>query len=269
MTVHITGAGVVGCVLMRRLFQAGIEFTWSDTDAAVTAWKASTGSVCRDHTDSPEVRPAWERFAAECVPDDQYCLVPHYRAFISGEHRTEWHQEGDSYHLDVQSFVLRTREAWKQDRREERDPDSINIMTVGHAQCEKFWWGWSVLVEVPGLERASWSLRVVRQIRYLYPKPGTPLFYAGSSIMQQRTPKELNLQTHLSWWQREWGLMSPDGSDYSIKTEPVCGWRPVGSPGVWKLDVNGDYVISPMSASGVKFAPLVAEQIVKSLRERL
>lgn len=262
--VHIIGAGVVGSVLMRRLSRHKVDFTWSDIDSPIVAWKASTGSVCPEKKDPVGLIDTWRAFANECLEPGEFEEVPHLE-FKNGA----WFQGHEtSLHLDVQSFVTRTRELFSERRIDGPTEDSLlKIQTAGSVNAQAFWWGWSVQIRSEMLRRCSFSARVVRQVRYLYPKPGAEFtFYLGSSITYQRKPKELDIQKHLAWFEKDWASIAPFGgakADYTQVTEPVCGWRPVGEPGKWKYDDAGTVTISPMSASGVKYSPLVAQQIIE------
>lgn len=259
--VHIIGAGVVGSTLMRVLQFHGADFTWSDNDSEVVAWKASTGSVCHEAKDPAGLFDTWRTFAERCLHPAEYEEVPHLE-FKNGS----WFQGHEtSFHLDVQSFVLNSRAIYADRRVAAPPPGAMTVQTAGSMTALSFWWGWSVQIRAEMLRRCSYSARVVRQVRYLYPKPGSDLFYLGSSITFQRKPKELNIQKHIDWFNRDWKGVMPFGAgegEYTIVTEPVHGWRPVGTPGRWEESREGNVVINPMSASGVKYSPFVAQQIV-------
>ena len=258
--IHITGAGVVGCVLMHALMMADLPFTWSDHEVSPVAWRASTGSACPDDFDHAELWPAWERFAKLMGPK----ITEKAPSFKWDNKTSAWLPAGESWHLNVPKFVEETRQEFQEDRTLEREFSQREIKTVGAMSCQAFWWGWSVVVEANGADRASWIRRVVRQTRYIYPKPNSFEFYAGSTIQFQKKAKQLDVAKHIDWWKKDFADFI-EQNDVRITSEPVQGWRPVGEPGKWEVDKNGDIEISAMSASGVKFSPMVAAQIVKCL----
>lgn len=262
--VHITGAGVVGCVLMHRLMIEGIPFTWSDIEVSPVAWRASTGSACTDDFDHAEIWPTWDQFAKWMGPK----ITERVPSYNWDRKLNTWLTEGDSRHLNVQQFIEETRNEFATDRTTERSLSQIEIVTVGAMTCKAWWWGWSADATAT-VARASWIRRVVRQTRYLYPKPGTNEFYVGSTIQFQKRAKALETQIHIDWWKRDFADFIKE-HNVIITSEPRQGWRPVGEPGKWEVDSNGDIEISPMSASGVKFSPMVANQIaihLKSIKE--
>jgi hypothetical protein len=243
---------------MNALHHHNIPFTWSDIDSSLTAWKASTGSNIPSDDDPPTLKKTWERFALDCLLSSEWEEVPLMRYTTRSK---GWQRLGTSLHLNVQQFVFRTREQFLASRTVEATFFQREINTVGHTQCDAWWWGWSAVVESNTLPRMCWSAKVVRQNRYFYPRPGTDEFYVGSSIIRQKNPRELDIDHHYKWWKREWETVATNG-DFCIVEQPVHGWRPVGEPGKITVLEDGNINIFPMSASGVKYGPFVAEEIV-------
>jgi hypothetical protein len=260
---HIKGAGLVGCVLMHALNRAQIPFTWSDNDAKWTAWRASTGSAIPSPGDSPELMVAWKNFASS-ANDGIKRLIECTHVNRWDNKQQQFVDEGFGWHLNVYHFVKNTRIQFAFLRTLDRTFSEREIRAAGALTCKEWWWGWSATASASNIERASWVRRVVRQTRYLYPQPGTEYFYCGSSIIHQKKPHQLDVQKHIEWWQREWADFLAE-HDVQMVTSPIQGWRPVGRPGHWEMTKDGDVEISPMSASGVKHSPLVAEQIVAHL----
>lgn len=241
---------------------AKIPFSWSDFELSPVAWRASTGSACPEVFDHADIWPSWERFAHLMGPQITE-KVPSYK----WDHKlNEWMTEGESWHLNVQTFVEQTREEFSPERTQERQLSQLNINTVGADSRTAWWWGWSAIVQAE-VKRASWIRRVVRQTRYIYPRPGHDDFYVGSSIQFQKRAKVLDVNKHIEWWSREFDDFVKEHK-VQFRSNPVQGWRPVGEPGKWTIDSSGDIEIAAMSASGVKFSPMVANQIVNYLTQK-
>lgn len=264
-TIHILGMGVVGSFLARLLAFYGVEFTWSDLEEQKTAWKACTGSVCNESKDPKSILREWREYADKCLDESEWEKADRYQCKGG-----IWSFKDQSYHLDAQKFVTRTREMYKRIRRPEPLFREFVIQTAGTIEAKVWWWGWSMIVEAPRLERACYTAKVIRQNRYLYPKPNSDYFYLGSSLMYQKSyPRELDAPAHAGWFWREWNELCPEGANESeirVISEPVQGWRPVGVAGKWYIRQNS-LAIGAMAASGVKYGPFTANRIVRYLNK--
>jgi hypothetical protein len=262
---HITGAGLVGCVLMQAMEQEGIPFTWSDNASPFVAWKASTGSNLPDVKDTPDLKIAWHKFSLNYPTFIE--IAP---CFKFSNKIGNYVNVGKGYHMDVPRFVREVRSYHMEKSRLSCNPKQIELRTAGALTCKAWWWGWSTLATATCI-RASFVRRVVRQSRYVYPKPGTSLFYVGSTILHQKKAAlktDEQLKHHIEWWWKDW---TDFVHRYQVRlvTEPaIQGWRPVGEPGRWNILADNSIEIAPMSASGVKFSPLVAEQIVQYIKQK-
>lgn len=258
-SIHLTGAGIVGCVLMHRLADVGIPFTWSDVEVYPVAWRACTGSGPAGDAEI-NLKPAWQRFA-NSIDDSLTEYVDYYRW---NHKESKWIHDGKSWHLNAQQFIALTRKLFNEFQRQEPDIVQREIKTVGAMTCKEWWWGWSVIATADINPRSCWSKRVVRQSRYLYPRPGGNDFYAGSTIMFQKTPKVMDTDKHLHWWIKDFADFIV-ANKIEVISSPIQGWRPVGTPGQWSVDEFDNIVIAPMSASGVKYSPMLAEEITNYL----
>jgi hypothetical protein len=265
--IHVIGGGLVGSMMMQFLHHAGYEFTWYDKATRINAWNACTGSVCPESSDPPNLFLRWNALAPKWIHMTKREDVPYFQMKNGA-----WIQNGTSIHVDVRRFVTNTQLAFATLRVEKLPEGSFPILTVGHMQTSVYWWGWSQTAKISGLDmRACFHKRVVRQSRYIYPKPDSDEYFIGSSIQMQHQPHSLDVAKHFDWWKRDWDQHGPE-----LTITPTSGfregWRPVGlMPGDWETigAIPKEIRILPMSASGVKYSPLVCHDIVAKLKEIL
>jgi hypothetical protein len=292
--VHIEGMGVMGSLVAWKLHQAGIDFTWHDTNRLLyKAWTASTGLIypsghgaekagyydwvrLHEAPPWPNMPPITERGAHWFVTKS----VPH------GAHNEVQAERGrlrrgieDTVHVNPQRLVTATREAF---RAQETATYGARLKIVAHgysARLDHVVWGWSAGVQLyiaPSILSLSHPLRpsfYLRRdrftLRYALPRPGTILHYAGSLTVVQRTPKLLDATKHL----RTYMAFLEQETDGQVRVErvydgPTQGWRP--APSKAELEEHGGQplpatadgnllTLPPLALSGVRYSPMLAD----------
>lgn len=275
MKLHLEGMGIVGCLLALKLHQQGQRFTWNDIEAPVNAWQASTGCIypSGDPVDTWSYE-AWLRNYFGELPEfcsATYCFLsknpPHggkYPFERVGPFGVASHP---SFHLNAQVLVPRVRELFASFR---CMGGGVKIITHGFSQrLERYLWGWAVKAKLglpPGIEfdRACLYMRVGRfKLAYAYPIPLEPgWYYAGSSLISQRHPRELAIVPKFQKWKEHvWAE-----AGVAVKDIGQClqGWRPVAAKTDTPLlrKMNGQWVIRPQWSSGIRHAPGIVETLL-------
>jgi hypothetical protein len=294
MKYHLQGMGVVGCGLAWFLHKMGREFTWSDTDAPHTAWRACTGTIYPSGEDRDQYAwHIWRQWIRD--PKSPYRFVteealywyctkaaPHgYKltGVPSGQRLSDTVgplklHEQVSFHLNAQRFVEWTREQFLPLRMAGFPTGDQLIISHGfNERAKRYLWGWSQHVELDtsalGPERHCLYLRQGRFIMaYAYPIPGTNLHYAGSTLLVQSEPRKRMDFKDVERWKANFTKLS-DGL-IPIKRmvgDVVQGWRPsTGSVAdeskipLWTRREDGALVVMPMWHSGVRWLPLVLKE---------
>lgn len=286
--LHLEGMGILGCYVALRLEADGCDFTWHDTDERVTAWQACTGAIFpTGHDDDLRALTVWHRHKSEpgFAPfmeeaDYYFCTKapPHGGRYgyepIHGDVKLA---ELTSLHLAGPEFVRATRARFANCH---GHPSASQRVIVAHgfgARLARYMWGWTVPVKmrcavVPSrhpVRRQCVYLRRGRfSMAYAYPIPGTDLWYAGSSLISQREPKQLDVEKHFRRWRGEFmDLGSGFLTGVARAGQPRQGWRPVGAVGddAWWREVDGRLTARCLWHSGVRWAPLVWESLRKEL----
>lgn len=277
MTVHLEGLGVVGCYLALRLFMDGEDFTWHDTDEPVTAWRACTGAIFpTGHADDLKALAVWRMH----LDDDGFAPFLEEAAYVfctqrppHGGRYTYTPLTGNaklaaesSLHLNAQTWVPWVREFFKTARRPSQPAGSQRVVTHGFGpRLARFMWGWTVPVRVRTVPLAG-ELRPAVYFRrgrfvmaYAYPIPRTDLWYAGSSLISQHVPKNLEVMPKYRRW-RDTFLELGEGFVVGVVPAgpPAVGWRPVPAEGDhdWiSREADGALAARPLWHSGVRHAP--------------
>jgi len=228
MKVHIEGMGISGGLLAVFLELHDIEFTWHDTNAQKTAWKASTGGIypggsTKFGPDGPcyEVWQQWflgallkEHPLADHLEECNFVFghkscAPHkgkYPIIGPTDHGLRM-AEPPSYHFNAQTFVPWVREHFT-DRQVHASSgqhmmhdETTDFYIVSHGFGARFdgaYWGWNRLVEleydsaVYGAQgrRPCFYFRPSKILMaYAYPVANTKWWYAGSSLLYQKKEK--------------------------------------------------------------------------------
>ncbi len=295
LRVHVEGMGITGSLLAYHLESWGCNWTWHDADAPATAWKASTGAIF------PAGKPGsldWEcwRVWAEWLNGKSpyprqhfeparywfnHVQPPHhgsYEFFEAGKHGLK-HAGPTSFHLNAQTFVPATRRRFKA-RNLERVP-RYDVYVIAHGFSQRLHhvvWGWTVPVKLKLPHYMCDSLRPAVYLRkgrfvmaYAYPIPGTEFWYAGSSLIRQPRPAELEVELKLLRWKENFEELS--GGALKV-TEArldgaLQGWRPAEAdphcePKV-KAFAGKRLAVPPLWHSGIRHFPRVLQQLQAEL----
>jgi hypothetical protein len=200
--IHLSGMGLVGSLLALRLADEGVDFTRDDADAAVTAYRASTG--CAYPSDQALDRHNYNQFPAKVLSHPflgrrtilgtyayTAARVPHFKSPKKVVLRPERYGcirllRDPSYHVNPARLVSDVREAFGDRRRKEPTPGALRVHAHGfHKKFGlRFLWGW----RVSGHLILSDKLRALTAKRplcldlqhmrygswYAYPAPGEP-----------------------------------------------------------------------------------------------
>lgn len=294
MSVHLEGMGLLGSLLAWQLDRYKVPFSWHDSDSQTAAWRASTGCAYPSgHFQDMEALALWQAWA-ESPPWPSLptvcCKASFWYSSKHPPHAAKYRPRVDlgalrmapipSVHLDVRSFVRHTREHFKARRLNGR-PDGTQVI-VAHGfdprRLRRVIWGWSArvrlglsdkLLEQP--QPTCLYLRVGRyQMAYAYPVPGTDLHFAGSSMVVQQQPKALEIESKLARWIEHLERTSGGHARVLDVIETAQGWRPDAHPddAAWVREIDGDLVVRPMQASGMRHGPHVLRAVLEELRAR-
>lgn len=285
--IHLEGFGMTGCYLAVRLFHDGVPFTWNDTDERFTAWRASTGSVSpTGHAEDRAATSVWRTHLDEALfgrymEEADYVFSskhpPHggkdpARKLAAHDLRV---LDPTSLHLNVQAFVRGTRRFFAGDRVDAAPEGSRVVVAHGFSsRLARYVWGWTVPVRLKttGIyEQGALPLRSCLYFRsgrftmaYANPIAGTDLWHAGSSMIGQRVPRELDVDKKYRRW-RETLTRLGDGFVVGVVRAgpPVQGWRPMPAPDdtAWIAEKDGRLLVRPLGPSGVRHAPLVYDAL--------
>lgn len=291
MTVHIEGMGWLGSLTAHQLARAGVEFTWSDTDTRWVAWPASTGLVYPtgpgDEQSQRGMR-GWQRWLADDPWLARYVVPalfaystktpPHHGAYERSEIApglTIAH--APCYASDPRALVLDARAEFA-DRRLPSTPDTpVLVQAHSAGRLRSFMWGWSARVKVYGSvetdDPIAYYGRRISQPCYANPVGATGLHYAGSTVVEQRTPKSLDCGKHYRLWESWFLKQFPSVDRVEVVEPPTEGWRPRpldDDSGLAEFRREGGQTVittPPLGHSGVRWAPPVIDSIVHSVLE--
>lgn len=292
--LHLEGMGLLGSLTAWQLWYRDVPFTWWDTNERHTAWKASTGACYPTSSDLDiqccSTLSKWidsGTYPAGCLSRAQYWVDSQHRTLPHGL-KTDVIDElgpmrlvGTSYHVNAQKLVRRTRRLFKEFKRELQPKTSIPILSQGFSRADRYLWGWTRLVRLKLPKRIetrlyvpSFYLRKNRfQFAYCYPKPGTNWWYAGSNLINQKKPKELEIEKKYQGWKERFLELS--GGEIGIKeTGPFFqGWRPCAAEGIkgteghkaqgrkWLKEEDGKIIFPTMASNGFRHFPAVWKEL--------
>jgi len=299
LRVHVEGMGLTGSLLAWWLERWGCDWTWHDTEAPVTAWRASTGAIFPAGTRGSvdyETHAAWaswltargavypRRFFEPATYWFNHKHPPHhgrYDCLAVGRHGLQ-RAEPLSYHLNAQTFVKATRRQFAK----QRLPGaafSASVTVVAHGFGKRLHhvvWGWTVPVELSyptymsGARRPCLYLREGRFVMaYAYPMPGTDprTWYAGSSLIHQREPRELEVQPKFDRWRRLVKTLSRGAVKVLSYGGPRQGWRPAEAEPhcAPRVRRRGNVLeVPPLWHSGIRWFPAVLSMLENELRRK-
>jgi len=278
--------GLIGCTLARKLQQEGIEFSWEDNDAVFSAWKASTGCVYpsgnpKDAYNYKKFQDSAAGLGMEYEVAD-YCFsqnsIPHKE---NSKELSVNSTDGQlkflnlpSFHVNVQDFVLNTREKFKSLRRQEAQ-DVFTIHANGfHQYHPSDWrWGWSttakVTLKTPSKQRICFNLKEGRFVNvYLYPKPQTEDYYFGTSFIFQRKMKNLETDNKIIKSLAHAKSKIENFAGIELFGEVQQGWRPAytsDSLPDYHVHENNMY-LKPQMANGVRHHISFFENIMDGIK---
>lgn len=293
--VHVLGAGLVGCILMRRLEVEEIDFTWMDPDydpevesPKFCAWKASTG--CVYPSGNPTDKANYEKFEDSArrlgmeYEVAEYCFsqasIPHREKskelqVVSQEEQLKFLNK-PSYHVNVQKFVEDTRHLYRRQFSKEMQLDSQIVHAHGFHTVETtdYRWGWHAKAKVntPDNRRICFNLKEGRfVVGYLYPCPGTDEYYLGTHFIYQKEAKELEMKDkHLKMLDH---IQSKVGAFADIEVDwdtLVTGWRPAYKDSEeLVISRNGELFLKPQMANGLRHHPEFMDECIRRIKEIL
>lgn len=295
---HIEGMGLVGSLLAASFDEDDIPFTWSDNDAKVTAWKASTG--CVFPTGDP-VEASCYRLWVNLVANRQslgrhvgdyaelgvwtYISVnpPHDGRAVGVAALTK--VEGlvvsnhHTVHLNVPAFVKNTREDYADLRAKPRAGDSI-IVSHGYKRAVRYGWGWSAQAELALSDellaacsgaRPCLYLRKGYLMYYAYPFPGTDDYIVGTQNVSQKEPRERPTEEpYMKWLDHFNEHMGDHGMVKRLHSDTMQqGWRPYGAKESKLISRTKStprtYYIQPQSGNGLRMWPATYNALRKAM----
>jgi len=296
MRIHLEGMGLQGALLAHRLALYGVPFSWHDIEAEHTAWKASTGAIypadSTNHGPDREAWKVWKFWHAAGQFDHNHLERSTGLVFCTkkpphmGDYSFEKIAGGlklgsePSFHFNAQTFVPAMREKFADCRRiiapHKNAFDRYIITHSWGERLDRTYWGWTRLVQLtfPGLGvswRPAFYFRPNRYLMaYAYPVPGTPWFYAGSSIIQQRLGKLRNLEAPPKYekWKHNFEAIAQGQVKVIEEGEYLTGWRPAAAPTdeAW-VRVKGNVItLRPLWNSGIRHFPAQWKGVAPQLR---
>lgn len=289
------GAGLVGCIIMRTLEAAGIEFTWWDPDfenqgEKYCAWKASTGCVYPsgvplDYTNYMQFEESAGKLGLE-YEKAEYCFsqksIPHKE---KAKHLEVVKEEAGlkflnqpSYHVNVQKFVEETRKMCRRQYTTQPQPHALIVHSHGFHQVQEtdYRWGWhaKAKVKTPNNRRICFNLKEGRFIvGYLYPIANTDEYYLGTHFMYQKEirdvemkDKHLKMLAHINSKISNFAEVTPDWDTL------VSGWRPAFKDKTDDAAVvvkNNELFLRPQMANGLRHHVTFSQQVLNQIKEHL
>ena len=281
--IHIEGMGWLGAATAHTLHAAGIDFTWNDTDAPHVAWRACTGAVFPAGDDRSITNLyRWAHYTTVMPPGTvsratyayAHKAPPHHgRYTIRAD--LGWVRVADApcYAVDVPQIVIAARTRYAALRRPAAPHGAHVIAAHGHTTRRGSWvWGWSAPVQLAisdDLTALSPDRPVILYgrahrfaITYAYPIPSRPgWWWAGSSLMNQRTARNLDPEAHFTAWREHFAQLYPPVTILD-RGPAIPGWRPKPRTGdTGDVEVSGGRLtMPPLWHSGVRWAPTLLDK---------
>ena len=282
---HIEGMGLLGSILAFAMDEADVPFTWSDNDSPFSAWRVSTGLAYPDG--SEHNRAGLRRWYEEVPNFPEAARAPYVYAHLKPPHKGEYLYTDygplrkalpEAVAVNVPAMVERARREFAHQRVEEVPPGSLLI--VAHTTPERgrgYLWGWvaKVRFEVPAfleiprrVQPAMYSKAHRYNLTYAYPIPGTGMWWAGSMLKWQLTPRALS-EPELYVMYEEW----EENAERLLCLKDVelvelgQGWRPrfkKGDSG-WAELIDGRWVLPPRPTDGLRNAHLIIDDLMDKL----
>lgn len=289
--IHIEGMGWFGSITALALERAEVPFTWHDSGAAHTAWKASTGIVYPAGDERSELnRHRWQRWVLDgWLPNGSAKMVQYQFAHKKPPHEGayEWRRLssglGVAAHsavaVAVQTIVTEARSRFEHSRLGAAPRGTPTIVAHGHERAKGWVWGWSRKVALANTGEAVLAAYYGKRHRfdltYLYPVADEPgWWYAGSALVNERKPRERTATELTAEWMR-W-CEAKEALFPALKVlrvQPmVQGWRPKpastddGQLIIDEQPIPGGGPLVPRLVypalwhSGVRWAPTLVEQ---------
>jgi hypothetical protein len=286
--------GVVGSLLAWRLASLGVDFTWHDIELPTNAWRASTGAIYPGGSTKfgPDEQCywAWAKWAERGVYTPWVEPATYVFATKNPPHQGRYaHQRSEhdlglaslpSYHLNAQGLVESARLAFE-DLRTIGAPNAAGpdfyIITHGFGMRLGYaYWGWTRFVELEYERDAGYDTngRPCFYFRpdkftmaYAYPVPNTRWWYAGSSIIKQRTGAmhELEVVSKYERWKRTFEELADGAARVREAGEFRQGWRPASRDEDWMQRKDNILSLRPLWNSGIRHFPRTWAQVARVL----
>lgn len=293
MRVHIEGMGLTGSMLAHMLWRNEVDFTWHDSKDPRVAWQASTGAIYPSGSEKFGPDEACREVWAQWHEQDVFQGATERSLYVfstkspphGGKYATEQTAHGlqiageSSYHLNAQLLVPRTRELFAAG---EVQPafapkmDDVDWYIQAHGwgrRLSHVYWGWTRLVKLDydagygaspfeGMPdgRPCFYFREGRFIMaYAYPVPGTPWWYAGSSIIKQPIlgRKSLSMPDKYDRWKANFERLGGGAVRVAEEGEFIEGWRPAAKDDdeAWTRVRGNAITVRPLWNSGIRHFP--------------
>lgn len=308
--IVLEGMGLMGSLIAPCLEDLGIEFRWYDTDEQrVQSWRASTGGIFphgneesmtglrmwRDLLSRDTLSPTFRQLYREHTQRARYCYYsknpPHGGAAFGVEEVAKIggvrFSNMRSYHIDAQQVVETARSHYRKQRIAGKPKRSeADLLVVTHGWRPKvigaYSWGWSGIVTAKlskqvraqlrdhGDATGCFYLRNGYQVCYLYPVGRTGAFYAGTTLVTQKSgPKDADPRPHYERWARQLEEFS-EGHLAVRELLPDTlrqAWRPKHREDqeqlVWR---KGHTVfLKPAYGNGIRLFPLYFAELLTAL----
>lgn len=287
--IHIEGMGVTGCLLAWHLHHRGETFTWSENNAPINAWRASTGAIYPARALDTECLEVWRGWLREgflppdCFEEAAY-IFNHKRPPHNGRYQfLREHGLGIavplSIHVNAQRLVKGTRAYFNVSERAGPEPKDLRIVAHGFGdRLHHVYWGWMRLVELrhpfafdegKGMpQRPAFYFREGRFVMaYAYPCPGTPYWYAGSSIIRQTTPRRLLIGPKYDRWKAKFEELSGGIVIVVSAHDYYEGWRPAPASDEepWATREGDTVTVKPCWNDGIRHFPKVFDGVLECI----
>lgn len=284
MKVHLVGMGILGSILAWNFHNKNIDFTWEDNRQSINAWRACTGAVYPSgHQEDLEGLSRWhDWYSGHVIPRECLEVADYWFNHKNPPHNGRYEIVNDlgalrmgkftSVHVNGQLLVNKTRFFFKE---KEKTPNENSKVIISHGFSKRlshYYWGWTAKVNIktslPKSERRPCVyLRKGRFIMaYLYPIPNEDYWYAGSSIIKQKSPHSLNIRDKINKWVSHVHKLSGGLIEVTHIEFPLMeGWRPATQEKELVKEIHNKLYVKPLWNNGVRHSPLVVEEVFKWL----
>lgn len=262
MKPHVSGVGLLGSFLVNELHHRGIEFTWSDSETAFSAWRASTGAVipCEDGDTEPSafgyrfwrdgfqarsyIKPHLEQVETIYVMKNPPARVTRrWKPDLIGPNRV-WREPLPGWQFDVESFVAAARARFAARRISEAEPGQLVVRARGVMETRirpVVVWGWRVPATIEPQDDRMWSRSGLRPVFhfndpertferfYFYPRAThSAIWWCGSESVLQRAPEFADERARAGFLKYQWTVQERFRDLLNVRydaSQLTQGWR--------------------------------------------